>query len=96
MEPEDAGSAVPAAGEEAGAALTDEGRREIVDRQVRLETREFRTKVVRRSDFEVVLERTAPLAHNREHLIFTLLLSALACAYFAAGQWPSSNQRSRR
>jgi S-formylglutathione hydrolase len=91
MEPEDAGSAVPSTDEEAGAALTDEGRREIVDRVVRLETRELRTKVVRRSDFEVVLERTAPIAHNREHLIFTLLLSALAGAYFAAGQWPSNS-----
>jgi S-formylglutathione hydrolase len=91
MEPEDAGSAVPSAGEEAGAALTDEGRREIVDRLVRLETREFRTKVVRRSDFEVVLERTAPPAHSREHLIVTLSLFVLALAYFAAGQGLSSS-----
>jgi S-formylglutathione hydrolase len=86
MEPEDAGSAVPSADEEAGAAPTDERRREMIDRLVRLETRELRTKVVRRSDFEVVLERTAPPAHNLAHLIFTLSLLALALAYFASGQ----------
>ena len=83
-------SAAPSTGEEVGGALTDERRREILDRLVRDQTREFRAEVVRRGDFEAVLERPAPEAHNRAHLIVTLFLAVLAWAYFAAGQWPSS------